>query len=279
MIRLSPAKVNLGLRILRKRADGFHDLHSVMLPVPFYDILEILPAGRVGADLTFTQSGIIPETEFEEHLCVRAFRLFAETGAGLSVRMHLHKQIPVGAGLGGGSSNAATVLTMLNDLSGKSLDENSLHHLAAKLGSDCPFFLLNKTALMEGRGEKLTGLQLDLSHNFMVIVNPGIHISTAEAYGMISPDPTHISFPEMLKKPEGSWKDLLANDFEKPLFKKYPQLEKIRNELFNAGAFYAAMSGSGSSVFGLFEKDPRLVKGLSGRIIWQGMIEPIIQIL
>ncbi|HDR68189.1 MAG TPA: 4-(cytidine 5'-diphospho)-2-C-methyl-D-erythritol kinase, partial [Bacteroidaceae bacterium] len=217
MIRLSPAKINLGLRITGKRKDGYHTVHSVMIPVPFYDLIEIIPTGNKEPGAEFTQSGIVPDGSADENLCVKAYKLFSQHCKIGSARIHLHKQIPFGAGLGGGSSNAATVIISLNDLFGAPLSEKSLENMAAKLGSDCPFFLYHRPMLMEGRGEILTPIPFNTENYFLVIFNPGIIISTAEAYRLVKPGKQGISLPELISEPVNRWKDTIRNDFEEPV--------------------------------------------------------------
>ena len=279
MISLSPAKINLGLRVTGKREDGFHTLQSIMIPVPFCDIIEIVPAHGKENNLEFTQSGIITDASIDENLCVKAFNLFSNHHSIGSAKIHLHKQIPFGAGLGGGSSNASTVLDMLNEMHYNHFTLDELGRMASDLGSDCPFFLHHQPMLMEGRGEILSKTELDLSGLYAVILNPGIIISTAEAFQLISPGDPVSSLSELILEPGEKWKKSISNDFESSLFPKYPELEALKNGLYTHGAIYASMSGSGSSIYGLFRGRPILPVELKTKKIWEGLLEPVRQIL
>ena len=199
MIYFSPAKINIGLQILEKRADGYHNIQSVMLPVGLCDILEIRSYPASDQDLLFSQSGIRFEGDLEDNLCIRAWKLYREEISLPPVQMHLHKRIPVGAGLGGGSSNASSTLLGLNAIAGFPLKMNKLSELAAILGSDCPFFLDQKTMLMEGRGEILTPLLLNMEGIYLVLLFPEIHVSTPEAYSEVIPSTPHLQLKRIIK--------------------------------------------------------------------------------
>ncbi|MBN1131531.1 MAG: 4-(cytidine 5'-diphospho)-2-C-methyl-D-erythritol kinase [Bacteroidales bacterium] len=278
MIQLAPAKINLGLRITGRRNDGFHDLHSIVIPVPFYDLIEIIPDIEGTSDAEFSMSGIIPDGLPENNLCIRAYRLFSAYCGVRPVRIHLHKQIPFGAGLGGGSSNAVTVLKALNVLFDTGIPDETMKEMALKLGSDCSIFLHNKPMLMEGRGDILTDVSLDLYHYEMVILNPGLVISTAKAYALIEPEPFTEPLPELIRKPEYTWRETIRNDFEKPVFGKFPAIRKMRDGLYEHGAVYAALSGSGSSLYGLFRRLPELPDWIGKNLIWKGTLKPVTQI-
>ncbi len=254
MVSFPNAKINLGLNIIRKREDGFHDLVSVFYPVMLRDALEIIPhAGETHPHLTITGLGVSGETA--DNLCIKAFYLLKKDFPELPcVALHLHKVIPMGAGLGGGSADAAFTLQLLNKMYSLSISEEQLKNYALQLGSDCPFFLINKPCLAQGRGEQLQTIDLDLSHYQMLLVNPGIHVSTKEAFsGMVPAIPTP-SIHDIIKKPVKEWKDNLFNDFENTVGKQYPQIRQIKEVLYQRGALYASMTGSGSTVYGLFEK-------------------------
>jgi 4-diphosphocytidyl-2-C-methyl-D-erythritol kinase len=254
MILFPPAKINLGLSIVEKRNDGYHELETCMLPIPFYDILEILPS----ENFTFLQSGLeIPGAQ-GENLCEKAFRLMKEKHAVPNVMMHLRKQIPMGAGLGGGSSDAAYVLKGLNELSQLRLSDEILEKLAAELGSDCPFFIKNEAQMARGRGEKLSPMNLTLKGYYLVLLNPGIHVGTKEAYAGVSPCYKEKTLEELLENQISAWNNLIVNDFEASIFVNHPRIAELKNELLKSGAIYASMSGSGSSVFGLFKKEIEL---------------------
>ena len=272
MIYFSPAKINLGLQIIERRQDGFHNLQSLMYPIPLCDIIEIgqLP-GQI-MPVRFTQSGISAGSTPENNLCMRAWELMRSEISLPPVAMHLHKQIPVGAGLGGGSSNASTVLKALNTLAHKPLSTEHMSELAERLGSDCPFFLQADPMLAEGRGEILSRVSVSLGSYFLVVLFPGLHISTAEAYRKVTATRPDKHLKQVIEAPVHQWKDALKNDFEQSLFEQYPQLKKLKHNLYGAGALYAAMSGSGSSLFGIFESCPELPREIRQVVTWQGAL-------
>ena len=250
MILFPNAKINLGLHIKSRRADGYHELETIFYSVNFCDVLEILPSD----ELTFTSSGIsIPG---EGNLCLNAYHLLKQDFNIPAVRIHLHKIIPIGAGLGGGSSDAAFTLKGLNKLFDLQLTNEQLRIYALQIGADCPFFIENKPMLATGIGEVLESIDLDLSAYKIAIVKPNIHISTAEAYSAVTPKEPLFSLRDLIKYPVNEWQ--LQNDFEQSVFEKYPIIKDLKNSLYEQGAVYAAMSGSGSSVFGLFETHPNL---------------------
>lgn len=273
MIHFSPAKINLGLQILNKRADGFHNLQSLMHPVGLSDILEIRASSVTNQKIAYTQSGIRFEGDLEDNLCIRAWKLFSEETRLPAVQMHLHKQIPVGAGLGGGSSNASTTLLGLNRIAEKPLTSTKLKELAAILGSDCPFFLDPRTMLMEGRGEILTPLPLNLEGIYLVLLFPAIHVSTSEAYAGVKPAIPKQPLKELIKEPVFRWKEKIANDFERSVFKSYARLASIKAALYSHGSLYASLSGSGSSLYGLFKEKVVLPEELQRLVIWEGPIQ------
>lgn len=251
-------KINLGLKITRKRPDGYHDLETVFYPLPYQDVLEIIQDQKSG--LTFTQSGLTISGDSSSNLCVIAYQLLKELKPDLpSTLMHLHKVIPMGAGLGGGSSDGTFALKLLNDKYQLGLTDTELIDLALKLGSDCPFFVLNKPCIAKGRGELMQPIQLDLSKYFFVLIHPGIHISTAAAFAGIKPAPSKTPLESIVSRPLNEWKDLLVNDFEIPVFALHPVIEKLKASLYEMGAVYASMSGSGSSLYGIFEQRPDVV--------------------
>ncbi len=249
MIVYPNAKINLGLNVLHKREDGYHDISSVFYPVKeCVDILEIIKSER----FQFTKSGIeIPDGE---NICEKAWKLL-DTDFGIgNVKIHLHKQIPIGAGLGGGSADASFTLKYLNELFDLNLNNKDLEKYAFRLGADCPFFIDNTPKLVEGIGEKMTSIDLDLSNYEIRLVNPDIHISTKEAYSGIVPKTPVLSVEKIIELPIIEWKGKLKNDFEESIFEKHLQLEGIKDELYKQGSIYSSMSGSGSIVFGVFEK-------------------------
>lgn len=251
MILFPPAKINLGLNILNKRKDGYHELNSVMTPIPLTDIIEIVPS----ENFTFEQSGILIPDETENNLCVKAYRLFDEYYNIPPVNIHLKKIIPMGAGLGGGSSNAAYVLLGLNKIFNLNLPDNVLENMAAKLGSDCPFFIKNTTQLATGRGEILKPINFNLNGYYIKLLNIGIHVGTKEAYSNVQFS-EKIELDKIIKNTIHSWQEKVTNDFEKSIFLKHPELKKIKEKFYDEGALFAAMSGSGSTIFGIYKEKP-----------------------
>jgi 4-diphosphocytidyl-2-C-methyl-D-erythritol kinase len=254
MIIFPPAKVNLGLNVLFKREDGYHELDTCMIPIPFTDVLEILPS----ESFEFKQTGLTIDGDPEKNLCVKAYRLMQEKFGCPPAYIHLRKIIPMGAGLGGGSADASYVLKGLRDLFGLPCSDPMLEELAAELGSDCPFFIANRAQIAKGRGEVLSSCALDLKGFYIKLINPGIHVGTAEAYEGIEFSPENREVREVVEGPISSWKDLLKNDFEKTVFKKHSVLQDIKDQLYAEGAVYAAMSGSGSTMYGIFDNRPEI---------------------
>lgn len=252
MLSFPNCKINLGLHILGKRDDGFHNLETVFYPVPFKDALELIPS--TNTDIEFTTTGLAVDGTAADNLCVKAYHLlkidFPELPA---VKIHLHKAIPLGAGLGGGSADAAFMLKLLNEKFKLNLSTDQLISYALQLGSDCPFFIINKPCLATGRGEMLEEIAVDLSAYKIVLINPGIHINTGWAFSNISPAQPARSIKEIIHQPVNTWKDELKNDFESAVFTAHPAIKEIKEALYTQGAVYAAMSGSGSTVFGIFE--------------------------
>lgn len=270
MILFPGAKINLFLRITKKRHDGFHNIETLFYPVPFHDILEIIISGT--GDFSFSSSGIPTDNDPENNLVVRAYHLFSRYHAIRGVSVHLHKQIPVGGGLGGGSSDAASCLIGLNSLTDKTFTHTKLREMAIQLGSDCPFFIKNKPLLAKGRGDIFQDINLQFEGKFLVLANAGVAISTAEAYSNTLPDDTRAPFSPGSFPTTSSWRSLLTNDFEEYAFHKYPLLKEIKQAMYDTGAFFALMSGSGSSVFGLFEKRPLLPAWLKKYTIYNGVL-------
>ncbi len=258
MVVFPNGKINLGLYITGKRPDGYHNLETVFFPVPIKDALEILPF-KDGTEDVFTLTGLPVEGDAIGNLCLKAVQLMRMYHPSLPfLRMHLHKVIPMGAGLGGGSADGAFTLSLLNKLFRIGLTADQLKVYALQLGSDCPFFIDNAPSYAEGRGELLTPVQIDLSAYTLVLVNPRIHVSTALAFAGITPTPAPVRLKEIITQPVDAWKEQLHNDFERNVFEKFPEIAAVKTQLYQAGATYAAMSGTGSTVFGLFESAPEL---------------------
>ena len=253
------AKVNIGLRIIEKRPDGFHNLETLFVPTGLCDVLEIVTS-NIFSIKHYGRTYSLPDANPEEDLCVKAYRLLEADFDLPPVEIHLYKQIPVGAGLGGGSADAAFTLKSLNTLFKLNLSDETLASYAAKLGSDCPFFVYNKPMFGEGRGEILTPYDAPCMDDLFG-AKPRykidtrtfpIHVSTAEAYRGVRPSVEGKGLKNLLSLPIEQWKDIIVNDFEKSVFEKYPQLAAEKQKLYDEGAVFAQMSGSGSSIFGIF---------------------------
>lgn len=258
MVIFPNAKINIGLSVIRKREDGFHDIESIFYPVGLCDALEYLPASKAVTSYqdTISYSGQFPVKG--KDICIKLVELLRESFSFPILRFHLHKNIPAGAGLGGGSSDAAFLLRSLNSRFGFELDQAQIGKYAGRIGSDCPFFINNKPSLVTGRGEKLQDIHLSLEGLFLVLVCPGINVSTADAYREVTPTHKSPSLQELVRETPDKWKDLIVNQFEVPVFKRYPRIKKIKEELYHLGAFYASMTGSGSAVYGLFRSEPEI---------------------
>ena len=253
MITFPNAKINLGLNIVERRSDGYHNIETVFYPIPLTDVLEIVPAS--GGDTTLTCSGNAVDCPVEKNLVMRAYRMLESQYHLPPVEMHLYKHIPDGAGLGGGSSDAAHALMMLNDMFDLNLTEAELASLAVKLGADCAFFIYNRPMLATGIGDVFTPVDVDLKGKTLLLVKPPMGVDTRTAYSRVVPAPSSIRLDKVVALPVPSWDGLLVNDFEPSVFAALPQLWLIKARLLDAGALYAAMSGSGSTVFGIFDND------------------------
>lgn len=261
MIVFPNCKINLGLRIIHKRNDGFHNLETIFYPVAFTDILEVTAykQSEHTSSIPFSTSGLPFESDTVGNLCTKAYKLLKKDFPYLPyIQMHLHKVIPLGAGLGGGSSDAAFTLKLLNKKFNLGLSQKQLVDYAFQLGSDCPFFIINKPCYATGRGEIMEEIQLDLSAYKLVIVNPGIYINTGEAFRYAKTTKPERSVKEIISGPVKKWKDDLKNDFEIFAFKKYPEIVNIKDQFYVDGAIYASMSGSGSTMYGIFPKEKEL---------------------
>jgi 4-diphosphocytidyl-2-C-methyl-D-erythritol kinase len=254
MICFPSCKINLGLRITQKRADGFHALETVFYPITLWDALEIIIEPETSAaPITFTSSGLAINGDPSDNLCFKAYGLLKKDYPTIpNIKMHLHKTIPMGAGLGGGSSDGAFTLVALNQLFNLEIPEQALLDYALQLGSDCPFFIINTPAFATGRGEILKPINLNLDGYSIVIVNPGIAISTKLAFSLITPKVPDTNMEAIICEPVTSWKEKLINDFEQPIFNSFPELANIKETLYQKGAVYASMTGTGSTVYGIF---------------------------
>jgi 4-diphosphocytidyl-2-C-methyl-D-erythritol kinase len=256
MIVFPDCKINLGLHVLQKRSDGFHDIETVFYPVALYDGVEIISNDAAETGITFQSSGLPVDVNAADNICVKAYRLLKKDHPQMgSITMHLHKVIPAGAGLGGGSADGAFTLLLLNRKFNLALSEQELIQYALQLGSDCPFFIINTPCFAKGRGEIMERISVQLGSFKTVIINPRIHIHTGWAFSRLTPIPHRTSLKGIIALPVTEWKQGLQNDFEEVVFAHYPEIETIKAQLYQAGAVYASMSGSGSTVYGLFPKD------------------------
>ncbi len=270
MICFPNAKINLGLNVVGKRADGYHDIETVFYPIPVKDALEIVAADRQ----SFTQTGIAINAPQEKNLVIKALNALKSRYAIPPLEIHLLKAIPFGAGLGGGSSDAAFVLKLVNDFLSLRIPTEELEAIASSIGADCPFFIRNKPVFASGIGDQFEPIQLSLAGYHLCLVKPSVAVSTAEAYSKVVPSMPNISLKEIIKRPVSEWKELMINDFERSVFPNHPLIEQIKNRLYEAGASYASMSGSGSSVFGLFERPTTLktVPLFRDCFVWEGKL-------
>jgi 4-diphosphocytidyl-2-C-methyl-D-erythritol kinase len=252
MISFPNAKINLGLHITEKRTDGFHNLETVFFPVGWSDALEIAHSG----ELCFTTSGIAISGPPESNLVMKAYNLLQKDFELPPLKIHLHKQIPFGAGLGGGSADSAFMLRMLNHTFNLDISQERLLEYAAVLGSDCPFFILNKIVIATGRGEIMNEINLNVKGLYLLLVKPPLEVSTARAFQNVVPQKPAVSLSELITLPVQDWKNNIVNQFESSVFPQYPEISGIKNRLYELGAVYASMSGSGSCVFGLFNELP-----------------------
>ena len=261
MVVFPHCKINLGLRVLNKRPDGFHNIETIFYPIHWQDVVEIIPSN---SNINFTSSGISIDGNPTANLCLKAFDLLKVDFPALpSCNIHLHKNIPIGAGLGGGSSDGSAVLSLLNEMFDLNISISRLEEYAVQLGSDCPFFLHKKPMLAQGRGELLSPIELSLAEYAIVVINPLIHINTGWAFSQLQLNNKNAySLTEIITNPIASWQNLLKNDFEPAIFNAHPAIETLKQQLIDEGALYASMSGSGSSVFGIFEKKIEFAKKL-----------------
>ena len=251
MIAFANAKINLGLFVTERRPDGFHNLESIFLPVSLSDVVEAVHMD--GDNIRFSTQGRAIDGDIETNLCVKAYRLLSRDFQLGGVDATMLKNIPIGAGLGGGSSDGAHMLKVLNHLFHLKLSTEQLQHYAAQLGSDCPFFIENSPCFVHGRGELLESIDLPLKGQQVVIVHPGIHVSTADAYRGVVPKQASFNLRTISELPKEQWQRVVTNDFEDSVCKQHPAIAELINQLLEAGAWYARMSGSGSAVYGFFD--------------------------
>lgn len=249
MLTFANAKINLGLHVTEKRSDGYHNLETVFYPVMLYDVLEITDAEKTSC----VTEGINVPGDTADNICLKAYELLNKDFDLPAQQITLLKNIPVGAGLGGGSSDAAFLIKLLNEKFKLGLTINQMEDYARQLGADCAFFIKNKPVYATGKGDEFAELSVDLSRYFMVLVKPPVHVSTADAYAGLVPVKPSVSLKDLIASPVQEWRDLMKNDFEQHVFVKYPEIARIKDQLYAAGATFALMSGSGSSVYAIFE--------------------------
>lgn len=250
MIVFPNAKINIGLNILERRPDGYHNIETVFYPIPLCDALEIVPAHE--GDATLTCYGNAVDCPVEKNLVMKAYRLMQRQFQLSPVNIFLYKHIPDGAGLGGGSSDAAFTLTTLNTMFRLNLTNEQLAQLAITIGADCPFFIYNTPMMATGIGDVLSPINVDIKRFTLLLIKPDVSVPTKTAYAQVTPHPALVPIPAIIEQGPQLWRDTLVNDFETSVFAQYPELASIKQSLYDAGAIYASMSGSGSSIFGLF---------------------------
>jgi len=257
MIVYPHAKINLGLHIIERRSDGFHEVETVLYPITLCDILEIKPSEQIQLFLY----GLPIEGASEDNLCIKAWHMFREDFSIPPVQFHLYKRIPSSAGLGGGSSDGAYALKMLNNYFSLNLSDELLVQYAARLGSDCPSFIYKRPSLATGRGEQIVPCEVDLSGFHILVCTPPLSISTAQAYAGARPAAPQYALTETLSLPVCKWRERLVNDFEKTLFPLFPILQQYKEALYASGAVYASLSGSGAALYGLYDSEEAYKKG------------------
>jgi 4-diphosphocytidyl-2-C-methyl-D-erythritol kinase len=270
MVSFPPCKINLGLHIVGKRTDGYHDIETCFYPVPWTDILEVVPA----RDFSFSVSGNPVPGPAADNLCARAYELLRKQFNLKPVAIHLHKLLPIGAGLGGGSANGAYTLKAVCEIFNLPVTAGQMQAYAAQLGSDCAFFIENKPVIGTGRGELLAEVAVSLKNKYLIIVQPEVHVSTSTAYAGVTPRKPAVDLREVVEQHRvDRWRQILKNDFEDHLFKQFPIIEALQQKLYAFGALYASMSGSGSAVFGIFREAVDLKKEFETFTYWSGYLD------
>ena len=254
MINFPNAKINIGLNITSRRTDGYHNLETIFYPVKINDVLELIASET----FSFTSSGLGIPGKADDNLCVKAYQLIGQDHPLPPISIHLHKHIPIGAGLGGGSADAGFFIKLLNQAFNLGMDTQTMINYARPLGADCAFFIESKPVYAFGKGDEFEDVHLDLSAYHIALVMPPTHVSTGEAYRGVKPAPVERSVKELIALPIAQWREHIRNDFEDSVFKNHPEIRGVKAALYQAGALYASMSGSGASVFGIFNTKPDL---------------------
>jgi len=272
MVIFPKAKINIGLRITEERSDGFHNLQTIFYPVCLFDAIEfVIPTKPLENDI-LTVTGIMHEQDPSNNLVMKAITKIRALKQIPFLKIHLHKAIPLGAGLGGGSSDAGTIIRSLNRYFNLGINIDRLKEIALELGSDCPFFIDGIPSFAEGRGEILTPVKPISEGMYLLLVNPGINVSTKEAYSSCLPERPETDLKEIYNLNISEWKNLIKNDFEGPVFRKYPQIAELKTRMDEMGALYSSMSGSGSTVYGIFSGEPEIPQSLRSQVIYSGIL-------
>lgn len=269
MICFPNAKINLGLNIVSKRPDGYHNIETVFYPIPIKDALEVAASDL----LSFSQTGIPVDAPPEKNLVMKAYNLLKVQYALPPLEIRLMKAIPFGAGLGGGSADAAFMLKIVNEFCRLNITPDELEKMAAIIGADCPFFIRNTPVFASGTGNVFEPVALSLKGYYLCLIKPDVWVSTPEAYSMVKPARPEVSLKKIITRPVEEWKEWMVNDFEKSVFGRHPVIGALKDALYEAGAVYASMSGSGSSVFGIFHKPVHLKDHFSSCFVWEGELE------
>jgi 4-diphosphocytidyl-2-C-methyl-D-erythritol kinase len=274
MLDFPNAKINIGLNILRKRTDGYHDIETLLYPIPLWDILEFVPCSSTvnNSEPTLINTGIILPGPVENNLCYKAWQRVKSRYSIPPIKIHLHKAIPPGSGLGGGSANASFMIKMLSTFFQLEISLQEMEVMAGKLGSDCPFFIRNQPAFATARGEILSSAPPILSGYHMAIIYPGIHIDTGRAYARIEPAVPGISLKESITLPVNEWRHVIRNDFETIVFTDHPEIGQLKKMFYEAGALYSSLSGSGSAVYGIFDREINMRDIPAEYFCWQSNV-------
>jgi len=254
MVIFPNAKINIGLNVTERRADGYHNLETIFYPIKINDVLEIIPADK----LSFESSGLDIPGSVDDNLCIKAYHLIKKKYDLPPVKIHLHKNIPIGAGLGGGSADAGFFIRLIDETFNLNMGTENMQDYARILGADCAFFIENKPVFAFEKGDEFEPVKLDLSPYHIALVMPPVQVSTAEAYRGVKPSAVKTSLIELVTMPVASWKKYIKNDFEESIFRNHIEIRGVKAALYEAGALFASMSGSGASVFGIFEGKPDL---------------------
>jgi 4-diphosphocytidyl-2-C-methyl-D-erythritol kinase len=250
-------KINLGLNVVEKRTDKYHNIETVFYPINWCDALEIIEDKSANTNFNFTSTGIKIEGELENNLIYKAYQLINTNKTLPPIKVHLHKVLPMGAGLGGGSADAAFFINTINTKFNLTISEQDRINIASNIGADCAFFINNTPVYATKKGNEFNSIKIDLSDYYILIVYPNTHCNTKLAYDSLKPKPANYNLKEIIENTAvNTWKDVLINDFENSIFAKYPEIQLLKQNMYNNGALYASMSGSGSAVYGIFKTEP-----------------------